>query len=108
MPIIKLIEIKNFRGIRELQWAPTPGINCLVGPGDSGKSTILTAIDFCLTARRHLQFSDSDFFNADVNQEIFIQVTIGNLTDALQPRKLSWTCPSVLFSACPARRDDAA
>ena len=40
------IEIRNFRGIRKLDWNPSPGMNCLIGPGDSTKTTILDAIAF--------------------------------------------------------------
>lgn len=81
---IRQIEIKNFRGIAELLWDPAPGINCLIGPGDSGKSTILDAIDLCLGARRNAQFTDADFHNLDVNNPISISVTIGELSDALK------------------------
>jgi predicted ATP-dependent endonuclease of OLD family len=42
---VRRIEIKNFWGIAALIWDPNPGINCLVDPGDSGKSTVLDAID---------------------------------------------------------------
>ncbi|MBB3394208.1 MULTISPECIES: AAA family ATPase [unclassified Rhizobium] len=52
MATIRTIEIENFRGIKKLQWHPKPGVNCLIGPGDSGKSTILDAIDLCLGATR--------------------------------------------------------
>ena len=58
---VRHLSIKNFRGIKELSWHPGPGINCLIGPGDSGKSTILDAIDLLLTARRTATFSDVDF-----------------------------------------------
>jgi hypothetical protein len=44
MARIRKIEIQNFRGIKELVWLPSAGINCLIGPGDSGKSSILDAI----------------------------------------------------------------
>ncbi|EOV2228542.1 ATP-binding protein [Klebsiella variicola subsp. variicola] len=44
------VEIQNFRSIRLLTWQPSPGLNCLIGPGDSGKTTILDAIDLCLCA----------------------------------------------------------
>ena len=44
MTLIRLIEIENFRAIRKLRWLPGPGVNCLIGPGDSGKSTILYAL----------------------------------------------------------------
>ncbi len=84
MARIRKIEIANFRGIRSLTWRPAPGINCLIGPGDSGKSTVLDAIDLCLGARRNIQFSDADFFNLDVKQAISICLTIGELDDALK------------------------
>jgi hypothetical protein len=63
---IRQIDIRNFRGIASLSWDPSPGINCLIGPGDSGKSTVLDAIDLCLGARRNVQFSDSDFHQLDI------------------------------------------
>jgi predicted ATP-dependent endonuclease of OLD family len=41
---VVFVEIRNFRGIREFNWAPGAAINCLIGPGDSTKTTILNAI----------------------------------------------------------------
>jgi ABC-type multidrug transport system ATPase subunit len=70
--------------MRALNWLPPAGIACLIGPGDSGKSTILDAIDLCLGARRNVQFSDTDFFNLDVKEAISISLTIVALDDALK------------------------
>ncbi len=84
MARIRQIEVKNFRGIASLMWDPSPGVNCLVGPGDSGKSTILDAIDLCIGARRTVQFTDSDFHGLDVEKPISISVTVGELSDALK------------------------
>jgi putative ATP-dependent endonuclease of the OLD family len=84
MACIRKIEIQNFRGIKELVWLPSAGINCLIGPGDSGKSSILDAIDYCVGARRNIQFTDADFHGLDVEQPIRISVTIGELDDALK------------------------
>jgi predicted ATPase len=67
-----------------LAWRPSPGINCLVGPGDSGKSTIVDAIDVCLSARRNLQFTDADFHLLNIDEPISIAITIGDLDDALK------------------------
>ncbi|HEX7643471.1 MAG TPA: AAA family ATPase [Burkholderiaceae bacterium] len=83
MARIRKIEIANFRGIQDLVWCPTPGINCLIGPGDSGKSTVLDAIDFCLGARRNVQISDADFFELDIAKPISITLTLGDLNDTL-------------------------
>ena len=84
MARIRAIEIRNFRGIRELSWCPAPGVNCLIGPGDSGKSSVLDAIDFCLGARRTVQFTDADFHQLDVETPISISVTLGELDDGLK------------------------
>jgi putative ATP-dependent endonuclease of OLD family len=81
---IRRVEIQWFRGVNYLAWYPSPGINCLVGPGDSGKSTVLDAIDLCLGARRTVQFSDSDFYELDTTRPIVIKITLGNLTDELR------------------------
>lgn len=84
MARIRKIEIKNFRGVREFSWLPSPGINCLIGAGDSGKSSILDSIDLCLGARRNIQFTDADFYKLDVETPVSIAVTIGELDDALK------------------------
>lgn len=77
------LEIQNFRSIREMSWAPSVGINCLVGPGDSGKSTILDAIDLCLGARRSVAFGDADFHDLDITRPIVISATLDGLPDEL-------------------------
>jgi putative ATP-dependent endonuclease of OLD family len=81
---IRRIEISNFRCIQTLDWLPSAGINCLIGPGDSGKSTILDAIDLCLGARRTASFGDTDFFRLDVTRPITISLTLGALPGALK------------------------
>jgi putative ATP-dependent endonuclease of OLD family len=84
MTRIRRLEIRNFRSIQLLDWTPSNGVNCLIGPGDIGKSTILDAIDLCLGARRSAPFGDTDFFGLDVSQTIVIAVTLGALPDALK------------------------
>lgn len=81
---IRQISIRNFRSIRKLDWSPTPGANCIVGPGDTGKTTILDAIDLCLGARRNVQFSDADFCALDITQPIQIVLSIGDLDESLK------------------------
>ena len=84
MARIRKIEIQNFRGIKSLEWYPSNGINCLIGHGDSGKSTLLDAIDMCIGARRNINFYDTDFYNLDVENPISITVTLGSLSDDLK------------------------
>jgi putative ATP-dependent endonuclease of the OLD family len=80
---IRCLEIQNFRSIRALTWMPSAGINCLVGPCDSGKSSLLDAVDLCLGARRNVSFSDTDFHRLNVEQPIRIAVTLGDLPDEM-------------------------
>jgi len=75
---IKHIEIRNFRGIKALCWRPEGNFSCLIGAGDSCKTTILTALDYALAPRTSLALDDTDFFNQDVDQDIVIQVTLGH------------------------------
>ena len=84
MALVRVLEIENFRAVKTLRWVPGPGINCLIGPGDSGKSTILDAIDLCLGARRSLSFTDADFHALDFGRAIRIAVTLGALDDPLK------------------------
>ena len=79
---IRKITIKNFRGVKELDWAlPASDIFCLIGKGDSSKSTILEAIRFTFYPQWNLTLSDSDFYQCKVENTITIEVTIGNLAE---------------------------
>jgi putative ATP-dependent endonuclease of OLD family len=84
MALVRVLEIENFRAVKGLRWLPGPGVNCLIGPGDSGKSTILDAIDLCLGARRSLSFSDADFHGLDFSHPIRMALTLGALDDPLK------------------------
>ena len=77
---IVFVEIENFRGIKRLAWAPSATVNCLIGPGDSTKTTILDAIEFALNPKPYQLADDSDFYNLDFNQQIKIVVTLAGLS----------------------------
>lgn len=81
MTRVRRLEIRNFRSIQALDWSPSNGVNCLLGPGDSGKSTILDAIDLCLGARRSAPFGDTDYFSLGVSRTIVIAITLGDAED---------------------------
>lgn len=77
---IRSIKIKNFRGVKELDWSlPTRDIFCLIGKGDSSKSTILEAIKCAFYPHWSLTLSDSDFYECNIDKSITIEVTIGDL-----------------------------
>lgn len=81
--IIRHLTIKRFRGIKSLDWAVDGRLVCLVGPGDSMKTTILDAIEMALSPRRSLTFDDHDFYNVDTSKPVEIIVTVGDLPDRL-------------------------
>lgn len=78
------IEIRNFRGIRALSWHMKGDFSCIIGAGDTCKTTILTALDYALSPRTALSFDDSDFFDQNVDQDMVIQVTLAGW-DETQP-----------------------
>ena len=75
---VRHIEIRNFRGIKSFSWSPEGSLNCLIGAGDSCKTTVLTALDYALAPRMSLTIDDSDFFNQDIEHDIVIQVTLAD------------------------------
>jgi energy-coupling factor transporter ATP-binding protein EcfA2 len=81
---IRHIEIKNFRGIKALTWAPSANMNCLIGAGDAGKTTILDAIELTLAPRYQAIFDDSDFFEGKHEQPIQITITLGDIPETFK------------------------
>ena len=81
---LRHLSIENFRGIKSLAWTPPAGqrLVTLIGPGDSGKSSILEAIYLLLGDRWSVSFSDVDFFGVNPSEPIRIT---GVLTDVPAP-----------------------
>jgi AAA15 family ATPase/GTPase len=80
---IRKLAIKNFRGIRNLEWKPDDdGLICLIGHGDSTKSTILKAIEYVLHPKWDLQLSDADFYQCKPSENnIEIEIVIGQISE---------------------------
>ena len=75
--------IRNFRGIQHLDWAPGGKAICLIGAGDSTKTTILDAIEWSLSPRWSLPVSDADFHGAITDESIVVEATVGQVPGAL-------------------------
>jgi len=84
---IRHVHIRWFRGIVSLDWDIKAQLVCLVGPGDSTKTTILDAISYALSPRWSLPIHDGDFHNGDTNHPIEIQVTVTHLPPELLAEK---------------------
>ena len=74
---VKHLKINHFRGIDKLEWNVGGRFVCMIGPGDSTKSTVLEAIELVLTPRRNFSFDDADFYNAETSSPIVIEITVG-------------------------------
>ncbi|CAN7771023.1 AAA family ATPase [Variovorax sp. LjRoot290] len=80
---VRQLKVTNFRGIASLDWSPALPFCCLIGPGDSSKSTILDAIEAALSSR-WFAFTEADFIGGDTTKPIQIEVTVGELSNALK------------------------
>jgi energy-coupling factor transporter ATP-binding protein EcfA2 len=76
---LRRLEIENFRGVRVLDWRHIAETSALVGPGDSGKSTILDAIERVLSPKWNVAFDDTDFWDLQTEAAIVIRATITDL-----------------------------
>lgn len=71
---VRKIIVRNFRGINAADWVLPPNrFVCLVGPGDSTKTTLLNVIGLVLSPR-NVAFTDADFFSCLVDEPIMLQV----------------------------------
>ena len=71
------LSIKNFRGIKSFHHIfGEKQLICLVGQGDSGKTTILEAISLALSPTWNIPFCDNDFYMKNVEEPIEIEVSV--------------------------------
>ncbi|MCC8907759.1 ATP-dependent endonuclease [Curtobacterium sp. GD1] len=82
---VRRIKIANYRGIRDLDWHLPKGrdLICLIGPGDSGKSTIIEALLLAMGDRWNPTTSDTDFFEGAIEKPIVIRVVVSGLSAAI-------------------------
>jgi putative ATP-dependent endonuclease of OLD family len=80
---IRRLKIKNFRGIKDLAWCPRAGLNCLTGPADAGKSTVLEAISMVLSPGPGRVASEYDYYGGAVAEGFSIEALVGKLDDKL-------------------------
>jgi putative ATP-dependent endonuclease of OLD family len=79
---IRQLRIQNFRGFVNVVWHPHAGINCLIGPGDSGKSTVLDAIALLLAPRRP-SVTEYDYRGRRAEDGFLIEAVLGDVRDLL-------------------------
>src|SRR5689334_5156388 len=73
---IRHVEIKRFRTVRSFTWCPSPRLNVILGPADSGKSTLLEALGLLFSAAPTYPLSEFDYFNREVDAGFSIQAVV--------------------------------
>ncbi len=77
---VRRLEIQNFRGICKLKWdLPNEKTFCLIGKGDSTKTTVLDAIRCAFNPQWNHSFNDSDFHLCDTENAIRVEIVLGEL-----------------------------
>lgn len=87
---VRRVEIQNFRGIKNLDFRVPADKKfvCLVGPGDSAKSTIIDAIHLALGDRWSLSLNDTDFYGGELAEPFIIRVAVSDLTAEIRGHSL--------------------
>ena len=83
MAKLRHLKISHFRGIDSFEQSFSNGITCIIGRGDSCKSTILDAIAYTFAQSWSLRLNDSDFYNCDPSSPIIIEGTVSDIPDDL-------------------------
>lgn len=73
---IHKIEVQNFRGISEATWSITSNRIGLIGPGDSGKTTLLDAIELVFWPSYTLRLTDNDIHLADPEKTAVVRAWV--------------------------------
>lgn len=81
MAKIEHLTISHFRGIESFKQSFTNGLTCIIGRGDSGKSSILDAIALLFSQSWGVHLNDSDFYNCDTSIPIIIESVVSGFTD---------------------------
>ena len=81
-PLIRRLSIERFRGIGDLTWRPSPGVNIVLGGGDVGKTTILEAIALLLSPTNAGAISDTDYHARNVSSGFSIEAVMSLPADS--------------------------
>lgn len=84
MAKIHTLRISNFRGIKDFEQVfGLSNFVCIIGRGDSGKTTILDAISYVLCGNWNLSIFDTDFYGCNIDEPIIIEATLYDLPGRL-------------------------
>jgi putative ATP-dependent endonuclease of the OLD family len=77
--VIRRIEIQRYRLLENFQWLPAAGVNVLLGPGDSGKSTVLSALGLF---EQPVQLNEFDYYKRRTAEGFEVTLVVTGLSPA--------------------------
>lgn len=83
MAKLRYLKIQHFRGIEIFEQLLSDGVTCIIGRGDSCKSTILDAIAYVFAPSWSIRLNDSDFYMCDTTSPIVIEGVVSDVPDEL-------------------------
>lgn len=87
---IKRLHIRSFRGIQEMVWQPTAGLNLLLGGGNVGKTTLLEAVGLLLSPTTSYTVVDSDYFARRIEDEFLIEAVMSLPGEVNRQPGMAW------------------
>jgi putative ATP-dependent endonuclease of OLD family len=110
--LIRQVTLRRFKRFDEFTWYPNPGINCLVGPGDTGKTTILDAIARAISAAPATAAAEHDYSGRRTEDGFEIELCVGDLPPELKgafrpPALWGWQGPDKELLTAPIAGADA-
>ena len=110
--IIRQLHIERFRGIESLKWNPESGMNCILGGGDVGKTTIIEAIALLLSPSNSMVLSEADYWQRKTEAGFIIRATVSlpASSEIGQQAKFAWPWQwdgeNAVPPVCPQAADD--
>jgi len=74
--VVHRLQIERFRGLKEFDWRPKPGMNVILGGGDVSKTTILDALALLFSPTNATTISETDYWQRETEPEFLITATV--------------------------------
>lgn len=110
--LVRRLTLRRFRRFADFVWEPEPGINCLIGPGDSGKTTVLEAITRATSPAPYGPAAEHDYYRRRTDEGFEIELVLGALDDRLKgicrpPPLWGWAGPGEELRGAPVDAEPA-
>ena len=93
--IISKVKIENFKIFQKFEIEFKEGVNILVGDNETGKSTILEAINLALSGMFH-----GKYLKNELNQYIFNSVAVNKFINSFKSGNEPQSLPEILIEVC--------